>query len=255
LRDAQNRMGNTELGKRKNNLVEEFLRYFDVAIATSATQKQAVYRIRYRVYCEEFQYEPLDAFPDELEIDEFDAQSSHCLITNKSSGIPAGCVRLVSPTRIEGGGQLPLERYCKDSLDSGILDELNRDRTTICEISRLAVDGAFRKRPEEKATRFGEVDGVNLNKREQRTFSVIANVCFLAATALTVIEAKNNVYAMMEPFLPRMLKRSGINCRRAGSDIEYHGVRAPYFITSQSALENMDPDLKELYVEIKSRLE
>jgi N-acyl amino acid synthase of PEP-CTERM/exosortase system len=242
------------LGKIDDYLVENFFRHFDVAIATSDVQKEDVYSIRYRVYCEEFQYEPLEAFPDKLEIDEFDVQSSHCLITHKSSGIPAGCVRLVSPTRIEGGGQLPLERYCEDSLDTAFLDDLNRDRTSICEISRLAVGSAFRRRLGENASRFGEVESLESSKREYRTFPLIANACFLAATALTVIEAKNNVYAMMEPFLPRMLKRSGINCRRAGSDIEYHGVRAPYFITSQSALENMDPDLKELYFEIKSRL-
>jgi hypothetical protein len=52
---------------------------------------------------------------------------------------------------------------------------------------------------------------------------------------------------MMEPFLPRLLKRSGILFQRVGQDIEYHGTRAPFFITTQDALNNMKKDLRELY--------
>ena len=59
---------------------------------------------------------------------------------------------------------------------------------------------------------------------------------------------------MMEPFLPRMLKRSGIEFERAGADIDYHGLRAPYFITTQSAVDNMRADLRELYTEIHKRI-
>jgi N-acyl amino acid synthase of PEP-CTERM/exosortase system len=83
---------------------------------------------------------------------------------------------------------------------------------------------------------------------------MIAIACFLASTALTDIVGRTNVFAMMEPFLPRLLKRSGIVFQRAGADIDYHGLRAPYFITTQSALENMRPDLKELYTEIHRQI-
>jgi len=43
------------------------------------------------------------------------------------------------------------------------------------------------------------------------------------------------------------MKRSGILFQRVGKDIDYHGIRAPYFITAQSAVDNMRPELLELY--------
>jgi hypothetical protein len=49
------------------SLTEDFRRFFKVSLATTPEQKQAVYRLRYRVYCEELQYEPAEAFPDKAE--------------------------------------------------------------------------------------------------------------------------------------------------------------------------------------------
>jgi N-acyl amino acid synthase of PEP-CTERM/exosortase system len=231
-------------------LSENFLRFFDVTFAATDTQKSEVFGIRYSVYCDEFGYEPAHLFPDHEEKDAFDAVSLHALVTHKGSGLPAGCVRLVSATGPGGSDPLPFEQNCAGSLDEAFVQSLNLDRTTVCEISRLAVDGPFRRRSGEKVTRFGEVEGLDCSQQERRTFSMIAIACFLAATALTEIAGRTNVFAMMEPFLPRLLKRSGIAFQRAGQDIDYHGMRAPYFSTTQSALDNMRPDLKELYTEI-----
>jgi N-acyl amino acid synthase of PEP-CTERM/exosortase system len=235
-------------------LSENFLRYFDVAFAGTKVQKSEVYGIRYSVYCEEFNYEPASAFPDHEEKDGFDDNSLHALVTHKGSGLAAGCVRLVSPTGAGGMDLLPFEKNCGQSLDKALIDSLGIDRNTMCEISRLAVDGAFRRRAGERVTRYGEVEGLDCTQQERRTFSVIAVACFLAATALTDLSRRTNVFAMMEPFLPRLLKRSGIEFQRSGEDIDYHGMRAPYFITTQSAVENMRPDLKELYLEIHERI-
>jgi N-acyl amino acid synthase of PEP-CTERM/exosortase system len=238
------------LGQIQGTLSEKFLQYFDISFAVSAEQKSEIYGIRYSVYCDEFAYEPAGLFPDHQEKDSFDANSLHVLVTHKSSGIPAGCVRLVSPTGPQSGDLLPFEKNCKDSLDREFIQNLDLDRNTICEISRLAVDGAFRRRAGERVTRFGEVDALDCTQQERRTFSIIAVACFLAATVLTDLTGRTCVFAMMEPFLPRLLKRSGIVFKSAGQDMDYHGTRAPYFITTQSAVDNMRPDLRELYTEI-----
>lgn len=235
-------------------LSENFLRYFDVEFATSEAELAEVFGIRYRVYCEEFGYEPRDAFPDRKEKDEFDEASLHALIVHKSSGLGAGCVRLVSPTGDNSEDLLPFEKNCADSLHTELIESLDLDRNSMCEISRLAVDGAFRRRSGEEVTRYGVIEGLDCSQQERRTFSMIAVTCFLAATALTSSSGRTNVFAMMEPFLPRLLQRSGISFRRVGEDIDYHGLRAPYFITTESALENMRPDLKELYNEVYSRI-
>ena len=234
-------------------LVESFENYFSVDFVVTPEQKRNIFSIRYRVYCHEFEYEPPENYPDKQEIDEFDDYSLHCLITHKSSGIPAGCVRLVPAIGISSDSFLPFEKHCADSLDTEFIKGLNLERETVCEISRLAVDGIFRRRSGETLTRFGDV--LSFTDQEKRTFSLIAIAGFLASTALTELSGHTNVFAMMEPFLPRLLKRSGIIFQRAGNDIDYHGIRAPYFIRTQSALDNMDPDLKHLYIWLKDQVE
>jgi N-acyl amino acid synthase of PEP-CTERM/exosortase system len=236
------------------SIVENFERYFKVEIALTEAQQKQVYGVRYRVYCEEFKYEAVDLFPDQLEVDEYDQFSRHCLIVHRETGLTAGCVRMVPALGDILQAPLPLEKYCASSIDKECIDNLSLDRQTVCEISRLAVDGAFRRRTGENLTRFGKIEGLHFSIQEQRTFSLIAVACFLAATALTEMDKRTNVFAMMEPFLPRLMDRSGIHFQRVGRDIDYHGIRAPYFITTQSALDNMQTELLDLYHWIREAL-
>ncbi|MFB3076595.1 MAG: PEP-CTERM/exosortase system-associated acyltransferase, partial [Lysobacterales bacterium] len=232
---------------QNQSLAERFQQYFDVDFAGSLEQKSAVYRIRYRVYCEDLEYEPADLFPDRLERDIFDEHSLHCLITHRRSGKHAGCVRLVAAGGPYEGGVLPFEKNCPGSVAPEFFSARNLQRESMCEISRLAVDRLFRRRTGEQVTRLGEENAMDCTHQEMRTFSLIAVAGFLAATALTEITGRTDVFAMMEPFLPRLLKRSGIEFERAGEDLEYHGTRAPYFIKTEWATNNMRPDLRELY--------
>lgn len=233
---------------------EAFNTWFSVDFASSAELCQRVYEVRYRVYCEEFGYEEREAFPDGQERDKYDAASLHCLITHRPTGRPAGCVRLVPANAGAGLELLPLEAHCGASLDHAFLDSLNLDRSTVCEISRLAVDGQFRRRPGESSTRYGQLGGLDVSRQEVRSFPLISVAAFLAATALTELAGRTNVFAMMEPFLPRLLERSGIRFQRAGADTDYHGIRAPYFVRTQDAVANMRPELTELYQSINTRI-
>lgn len=241
------------VNKKEPSIVDSFKHYFTVEIAENKEQKLLAYAMRYRVYCLEFNYEPPNA--EELENDEFDDRSEHCLIIHKESGRPAGCVRLVPTFNSRQKDPLPFEKHCYESLDENFINQLALNRQRICEISRLAVDGNFRRRKDEKSTRFGKQSAFDFSQQEQRTFSLIAVACFLSATVLTETTERTNVFAMMEPFLPRLMNRSGIMFQRAGQDINYHGIRAPYFITTQSALTHMHPDLRELYQWIKTSID
>lgn len=231
----------------KTSLTDKFLQYFQVELATSDVDKKAVFEVRYRVYCDEFRYESGDRFPDKAEFDEYDEYSLHCLIRHKSSNIPAGCVRLVPAGVEKADGLLPFEKYCSESIDTAFIENLKMDRNNMAEVSRLAVDGAFRRRAGETATRFGEVEALDCSAVEKRTFSLIAIAGFLACTALAELSGKTDVFAMMEPFLPRLVKRSGIAWQQAGKTIEYHGDRALYHIKTQAAVDNMVPELRGLY--------
>lgn len=249
-------MDNDQASNKNLTMVELFKKYFIVEFVTTAKEKRKVYNIRYNVYCKEFKFEAVENCPDKMEKDEFDDSSLHCLITHVATKIPAACVRLV-PAYSQAQPPLdllPFEKYCAKSLDTDFIEQLNLTRESQCEISRLAVDGVFRKRSGEALTRFGDIN-LEFTKEEQRTFLLIAIAAFLAATVLTELSGRTNVFAMMEPFLPRLLKRSGIIFQRAGKDIDYHGIRAPYFCTTKSALENMRPELVELYQWIYNQIE
>jgi N-acyl amino acid synthase of PEP-CTERM/exosortase system len=232
---------------RPKSYAESFLTYFDVALAETRSQLDDVGRIRYRVYCEEFGYEPKENFPEGMEKDQFDATALHCLVTHKATNTPAGCVRVVKAPEND---PLPFEKYCLDSLDNGFFDQNPMPRETMCEVSRLAVDGMFRRRSGEQATRFGGVHISELSQREKRTFPLIAVSCFLAANIMADTAGRTNLFAMMEPFLPRLLKRSGIHFTKVGQDIDYHGLRAPYFVTTPEVRDGVVSELSELYTAI-----
>tara|TARA_R110002110_G_scaffold91264_2_gene237410 strand:- start:18376 stop:19206 length:831 start_codon:yes stop_codon:yes gene_type:complete len=226
-------------------LISDFQEHFELDIADNDQHLlEQVFRIRYRVYCEEFKYEPAEAFDSAQEKDEFDEHSVHCLVTHNNSGLAAGCVRLVT---VDGDQRMPMEKYCASSLDPKLMARYASDRDTICEFSRLAVDGAFRRRAGERASRFGELNAMDCSAKELRSFSMIAVSNFLAGFAISDIIGRTHCFAMMEPFLPRLLKRSGILVERVGSDIEYHGIRAPYFITTESAVAGMPDELRAFY--------
>ncbi len=235
-------------------LVETFEKYFLVQIARTEKEKEIVYGIRYNVYCKEFAYEPIDHFPDERESDEYDDSSIHCLIIHRSSGIPAACIRLVPACTQAEGSPLPFEKYCGDSLDKNFVSQLDLDRRTMCEISRLAVDSRFRRRSSDVAKNYGN-GGPEFTREELLTFQLIAVAAFLAAAVLTELSGRGNVFAMMEPFLPRLLRRSGIAFQRAGRDTNYHGMRAPYFISTPAAASKMKPELLSLYQQVKKHIE
>ena len=235
---------------KPSSLVNDFQRFFTVDIARTPEQLQQVFHIRYRVYCEEFAYEPRENSPDEMERDSFDQYSTHCLITHKTSNMPAGCVRLV---KSEPGSLLPMESFCGEAISPEYRQILETFRGESCEISRLAVDRNFRRRTGEHLTRFGQVESLDWSKREQRTFSLIAVAAYLSACALTSIADRPRIYAMMESFLPRLMGRSGIPFSRIGEDIDYHGMRAPYVTSTPDVVAGMLPDLRELYDSIHSK--
>ena len=206
--------------------LQEFSEYFDLSPATSLEQRNQVFQIRYRVYCEEFGYESTDAFRDHLEKDEFDHRSVHCLVTHKATGVPVGCVRVVM---VDGDELLPMELHAGDSIDQDFFDSFRERRDCVCEISRLAVDGNFRRRRREKESPVGNIDSIGANEWEQRTYPLIAVSLMIGAGAMAEVLGRKHCFAIMEPVLPVMMRRAGIHFHRAGTNFEYRGMRAPYY--------------------------
>lgn len=238
--------------KTSTSLVEDFQRYFNLEIAADKKTLNDVFRVRYRVYCEEFEYENADNFPEGLESDAFDNISRHTLVSHTATGMPAGCARLVL---VDEDVRMPMEEHCGSAIDQAILRGYDGRRNTICEFSRLGVDGAFRRRAGEKASRFGEIDAIDCSHREQRTFSLIAVATILSGLALSEVLGRTNCFAMMEPFLPRLLQRSGLIVHLAGDEVDYHGLRSPYYWETREMVSGMVDELHEFYNHIRDSFE
>lgn len=243
-------MENNAASADKSSLFMDFARYFDLSLALTEAQRALVYQVRYRVYCEEFGYEPVETFANHQEIDEFDDQSVHCLVTHRDSGRPAGCVRLVM---MNSDGPMPMEQHSGGSVDQGFMRRFADQRQTLCEISRLAVDSDFRRRRGERETRFGTKETLQFHTREKRTFPLIAVSLFLASAAVAELMHRKHCFAIMEPFLPAILLRTGVGFQRVGEDFEFRGTRAPYYANLDDLVRDAPDELRLCYEVVKAQ--
>lgn len=240
----------------RSSIAESFDRYFSVELDNVQALRDRIFRLRYQVYCEEFKYEPAENFPERMEYDEFDLRSTQCLVIHKYSGRSVGCVRLVPTDPSNPQASLPFEKPCGHTIAPEHQEALRKlARSSVCEISRLAVSRKFRGRAGEANTQYGNVSKLEFSESEKRVFPYIAVSLFLAATVLTELTNRRNVFAMMAPTLPRIMNRAGIVLQKVGNVIEYHGQRAVHFITTDAVLEGMKPEFRDIYEIIKESLE
>ena len=142
---------------------------------------------------------------------------------------------------------MPMEQFCGDALDADFFETFRNRRESITEVSRLAVDGDFRRRRGEKATRFGNTETMDFTAREQRTFSLISLSLFLASFAAADLLKRPHCFAIMEPFLPAILRRSRLEVKRVGQDFEHRGTRAPYYLDVGDAMSKSADELSACF--------
>jgi N-acyl amino acid synthase of PEP-CTERM/exosortase system len=234
----------------RNTLHNDFLRFFDIAVASTYEQRDLAAQLRHRVYSEELGLEPRVA--SGRESDQYDAHALHGLITHRSSGRPAGCVRLILPGDTT---QLALEEHCLGSVYVKYLEKLHEHREHACEVSRMAVDPLFRKYESSGPHRQLTYLKIQCPEEERRSFSVVWLAVLLSSVALADLAGREHVYAMMDPALPRLLHRAGLHFRQAGEFMEYHGNRAAFFIVTSDAVAHLRPDLKPLYEALRDELD
>lgn len=228
-----------------DQITSSFSKYFYVTEANTDELKRRVFNVRYQVYVEEFAYEREEDCPGQMERDDYDAQSRHCLLVHKATGLAAGCVRLVLPNPDTPAAPLPFERFCSFALSPDTLRFLDRQRCNHGEFSRLAVISHFRRRKtDEKAP-------VSLPEPEAEavgrdSFPFIPVSLFLAALCMLLNSPLDHGFAMMEPRLSRLLKRFGIVFDLAGEVVDYHGPRGPFLLSRPNIIPNLRPDVYEL---------
>ena len=227
-------------------IASEFSKYFKVIFADEPELREEVYRIRYQVYCRELRYEDADQFPDGLERDSYDVHSRHCLLLHRSSGVYAGCIRLVLPDLCNPKAGLPFEQTCAGELHPELVEPIFATRHLLGEYSRLAVPERFRRRKGERNTPLGDLDMPVPKPEELRQFMHIPLGLYLAGAAVAVASGLDGVVAMMEPRLARHLKRFGMIYQQVGNVVDHRGPRAPFYCNRATLFEYLDPGMRKL---------
>ena len=244
---------NFVVSRKANQISQHFSEYLHPVVAFSDDLQSESYKIRHNVYCEELKFE--ETRSNYQETDDFDEHSAHCLIKHIPTGSYAGTVRIVRTKSVDQ--LLPIEKYCISSIDEKSVHPSDFPREQICEISRLAIPAKFRKRATDKfsGSATGAINEHIYSERELRCFPFIAVGLYLSAASITAHYGIQHCFVMMEPRLARSLRFVGIPFQQVGPVVEYHGKRAPYYISRKLLMEGLSPGFKKMLQNIEKRIE
>lgn len=235
------------------NLGHGFRKYFEIHPATDESLRDAVYRIRHEVYCEELGFEPVR--PDQRETDEYDAHSVHCLLrTSSEPSKPVGCTRIVLARPDEPDYPFPFEHTCAATLDRSIVDPARLPRGQIAEVSRLAVRSNYRRRRGESqanAPIHDEDFGTAIHPR----FPYIPIGLYLGAIALAARSGIETLFILTEPRLASHFAKLGVDVRQIGAPVEHRGMRIPSMMDVQGIIKGMRFMLKPMWRTIQEEIE
>ncbi|WP_333607883.1 PEP-CTERM/exosortase system-associated acyltransferase [Arsukibacterium sp.] len=230
-------------------LAENFALYFDIKFANTKALQQEAYRIRHAVYCEELGWEPLR--DDKMEIDNCDSYSFTLLLQHKATKRYAGTARLVITPPNQPECLLPFEAHCLDSITPGAINLQDFQPGSYSEISRLAVPEEFRRRLGEQHTPFVvnefSSDVAVFSEEERRNFPNIAVGLYLSIIALSRMCHHQAMFVVVEPRLKKRLERIGFPFEQLGEEMDYHGVRALFYLRKENYTAKLSPEVLELY--------
>ena len=231
------------------SIADNFDKYFQVKFVNSKQLKEEAYKIRYGVYCRELGWLTGND-SEEMESDEYDEHSYHCLLEHRRTKVFAGCIRLIIPPMSNPSKQLPFEENCLHSARTDIVDSTKLTRGSFSEISRLAVLDTFRRRSKEKNVPYVVSDTESENvfsEDERRNFPNIAIGLYLAGLAFVQFCNHKGVFVMMETRLSKRLTRFGLPFKQAGDEMDYHGMRALFYIDKDDLYSSLSEELLALY--------
>ena len=225
-----------------------FSRQFSIDLASSDADRERVFDIRFRVFCEELGFAMQNR--DGLESDAYDSNSLHCVVRHGASQTDVGCVRLVLPE--ERGGGLPFEKFGLMHVDRKLLDWRQIDPTKCCEISRLAVLEEHRKplklfdapRPVEGVTSIAD------RRRSGMRMPPVVLSLYQAMVALTLHRGFEWTFMVGETRLARHLSTYNITMHQISPTFDYFGQRAVFVTTRadcEATVQSWNADKFNLY--------
>jgi N-acyl amino acid synthase of PEP-CTERM/exosortase system len=207
---------------------------------------EEVFRLRYKVYCDEWGFEKAEDHPGGLEFDIFDSISRHFISLNETWQI-IGTIRII----LNSEKGFPIENHCSIDAD---LSNVNRDK--IGEISRLAVSKEFRKRFEDRFIYDGTPEYIQQQEatHERRRRHEIVTGLYKCLYGESKKIGLTHWYAVMAKGLYILLKRMGILFKPIGPEIYYHGLRTPYLGSIADIEEEVSRLHPELFKEFQEAL-
>jgi N-acyl amino acid synthase of PEP-CTERM/exosortase system len=203
-----------------------------------------IYRLRYKVYVEEWGFEKQEDHPGGIEKDEYDEHSVHFAVRRKGEDRPIGTIRMI--TNSDKG--FPIEKHCKIDADLSVFDK-NR----FGEISRLAVSKDYRKRATDSVYFDGKmveetaIDNMFSGSRKMGNDIVLGLYRCIYQESLE--RGNQCILAVMAKGLVLLLKRVGILFEPIGPAQYYHGLRMPYLGKIDTMLQELARRNPTLYQE------
>ncbi|MBU0994701.1 MAG: PEP-CTERM/exosortase system-associated acyltransferase [Proteobacteria bacterium] len=195
-------------------------------VAEDDALKREIYKLRYKIYVEEFGFEKPEDHPEGYESDIYDPFSIHFAAIDDETGHVIATMRIILNSDIG----LPVAHIEEVSFvgDKSILDK-------IIEVSRFAVHADFRRRKEDILFRGVSAEQGKFERRsaarstpDRRQRPVIVYGLFRLIYQITKKMGFTHWCMISEKFLFEALSHMGFLFYPIGHEVDYHGLRTPY---------------------------
>lgn len=238
------------------HLQRGYKQYFEVIPAITEALKWENYHLRHEVYCHELGFE--NEISCEVEVDDYDAHSVHCLVRAVATDHFVGCARLILTDPAERDAPLPFETLCAATLDRNIIDPAKLDRSKIAEISRLAIIDQYRRRHGERERPFtleNENDESKMSARRKVRLPYLSLGLYLGLVALARHYGIQKLFLLTEVCLATSIAQLGVEVIRIGGPIEHRGTRVPSMLDVEHIFTIMNPLVRPFYELIEGEIE
>lgn len=195
---------------------------------------EEVYKLRYKVYVEEWGFEQPEDHPGGIEIDAYDPYSFHLIAVDNESDEVIGTMRVI----LDSDLGFPIQHHCAITADCS-----GYDLSTLGEISRLAVSKEYRRRAGDRLiydngeSASTPVDR-KMQERRKNEFAIITGL-YTCMYKESLAIGLQHWYAVMAKGLSILLNRMGVTFTAIGPEVDYHGKRTPYIGTINEIAEKV----------------
>lgn len=232
-----------------------------------------IYKLRYKVFCQEWDFEKPENHPEGIVTDTYDKDAIHLAVKDDSDKI-VGAVMLI----LDSPEGYPIEKYCDLEINT---DDL--PRKSLAEISRLVIHRNFRRRAEDKyiygpdedrrsigsfafqqhyptqKTKYRRADDKFMPKRglrrsnemqsdRRRRHEVIIDL-YKAVYQESKRRNLTHWYSVMTKGIVSLLNKFGFAFEAIGDPVDFHGIRTPYLAEIDKMEKEMSNKNPELYEE------